>query len=77
LIKRENHGKLKRNINRRPREIKLSKEEYARVVSELNTNLTKEELEKPIIQRAIGNHLYTVRNYGFGHYGFIGRKKLK
>ncbi|HCJ90734.1 MAG TPA: hypothetical protein DHV71_02450 [Acidaminococcaceae bacterium] len=67
----------KRNINHSRRQIKLSKREYAKVVSELNTNLTEEEREKPIIQRAIGNYLYTIQNYEFGNYGIIGRKKLQ
>jgi len=38
---------------------------------------TEEEREKPIIQRAIGNYLYTIQNYEFGNYGIIGRKKLQ
>lgn len=74
-----NNGKVKtsRNINRQHREIKLPKEEYAKVVSELNTNLTEEERAKPVLQRAIGNYLYTFRNCGFNQYQFIGRRKLK
>ncbi len=74
-----NNGKVKtsRNINRQHREIKLPKDEYAKVVSELNTNLTEEERAKPVLQRAIGNYLYTFRNCGFNQYQFIGRRKLK
>lgn len=74
-----NNGKVKtsRNINRQHREIKLPKEEYAKAVSELNTNLTEEERAKPVLQRAIGNYLYTFRNCGFNQYQFIGRRKLK
>ena len=74
-----NNGKVKtsRKIDRQHREVKLPKEEYAKVVSELNTNLTEEERAKPVLQRAIGNYLYTFRNCGFNQYQFIGRRKLK
>ena len=37
LIKGKNDGNVRRKINRNPRTIRLSKQEYARIVSELNT----------------------------------------
>ena len=61
---------------KRRREVKLSKEEYARVVSALNTNLTKEEREKKILQRAIGNYNYIIENNGFDNYRIIAKIKI-
>ena len=43
----------------------LSKNEYAHVMSELNTNLTKEEREKHILVRPIGDFYYTIERNGF------------
>jgi hypothetical protein len=77
LIKQENHGKLKRNINRRPATIQLPKEEYAMVVSELNTNLTKEERKKKFLYKAIGNNVYFFENLGFNEYRFIRKEPIK
>ena len=77
MIKQENHGKLKRNINRRPATIQLPKEEYAMVVSELNTNLTKEERKKKFLYKAIGNNVYFFENLGFNEYRFIRKEPIK
>lgn len=54
--------------------VRLPKDEYAQVMSELNTNLTKEQLSQPIVMKAIGNYLYTVEVYGFDDYRIIGKK---
>lgn len=56
--------------------IQLPKAEYAQVMSELNTNLTKEQRKKKIITKAIGNHVYTVENNGFDDYRIIGKKQI-
>lgn len=53
--------------------IKLSKQEYAMVVSELNTHLTTEERNKFILTKRIGSVKYTFENHGFGHYRFLDR----
>lgn len=74
-----NNGKVKtsRKSEHRPRAIKLPKEEYARVISALNTNLTKEEREMPFLAKAIGDHLYFIRNRGFSDYVVLRRVKIK
>lgn len=64
-------------IRKRTRkEVKLPKEEYARVMSELNTNLSKEERKKKHIMKAIGNHLYTVENNGFNNYRIVSKMEI-
>ena len=64
-------------IRKRTRkEIQLPKDEYARVMSELNTNLTKGQRKKKSITKAIGNHLYTVENNGFNNYKITKKEPL-
>lgn len=53
------------------KEIRLNKQEYAQVVSELNTNLTNAERKKKTLSRAIGNYIYTFENKGFDNYRFV------
>lgn len=74
-----NNGKVKtsRKIDHQPRAIKLPKEEYARLVSALNTNLSKEEREMPFLGKAIGDYFYFIRNRGFGDYIVLRRVKIK
>ena len=74
-----NNGNVKtsRKSEHRPRAIKLPKEEYARVVSALNTNFTKEEREMPFLAKAIGDRLYFIRNRGFSDYVVLRRVKIK
>ncbi len=56
--------------------IKLSEEEYAHVVSEINTNLTDEQRSMEIVSKAVGNYIYTFENNGFDNYRFIRKKKI-
>lgn len=77
LIKGKNDGNVRRKINRNPRTIRLSKQEYARIVSELNTNLSKEERKEKILFKGIGNYVYVIINKGFNDYQIIGREELK
>lgn len=64
-------------IKKRTRkEVQLPKEEYARVMSELNTNLTKEQKQKKQIIRAIGSNVYIVENNGFNEYRIIKKYEL-
>lgn len=55
----------------------LPKEEYAHVMSEIATNISKEQQKKKIFKKSIGNYLYTVENNGFGSYRIIGKDLLK
>lgn len=51
----------------------LPKQEYAHVMSEIATNITKEQSQKSVFEKAIGNYIYTVENNGFGNYRIIGK----
>lgn len=55
----------------------LPKKEYAHVMSEISTNLTKEQASKKVFSRAIGDYIYTVENNGFGEYRVIKKIKIR
>lgn len=55
------------------RTIFLPKQEYAHVMSEIATNTTKEQRQKSVFEKAIGNYIYTVENNGFGNYRIIDK----
>lgn len=57
--------------------VHLPKEEYAHVMSELNTHISDEQRAQFIVAKAIGNYVYTIENYGFNEYRIIGKKKIK
>lgn len=59
------------------KEIWLSKEEYANLISKLNTDLTAEERNKKIIRKCVGNYKYTIINKDFDNYKIIGKKEIK
>lgn len=56
--------------------IRLSKKEYAMVVSELNSNLTAEDIKPGFRNKTIGDYIYTFEIYGFDNYRFVGKKKI-
>ncbi len=45
--------------------IRLPKDEYAHVMSEINTHMTEKERSQKVVTKAIGNHYYTFENNGF------------
>ena len=53
-------GTTKAKKPRKP--IKLTRAEYAHVMSEINTNLTDERRSKATFYQAIGSYLYYVQN---------------
>lgn len=55
----------------------LSKEEYAHVMSEINTWATKSQMSKKAFSKPIGNYVYTVENNGFGEYRIIGKELIE
>jgi len=55
----------------------LPRKEYGKVMHELNTNLSKEERERFIVSKAIGDYIYTIENYGFNDYRIIGKKLIE
>lgn len=54
----------------------LPKIEYAHVMSEIATNLTKEQSNKKVFSKNIGNYTYTVENNGFGDYRVIDKVEI-
>lgn len=54
----------------------LPKKEYAHVMSEIATNLTKEQSNKKVFSKNIGNYTYTVENNGFGDYRVIDKVEI-
>lgn len=56
--------------------IKLSKAEYARVVSAINTDLPKEQREWDVCVKDVGNYRYKFRNNGFGEYDFLQKQRI-
>ena len=64
-------------IRKRTRkEVQLPKDEYAKVMSELNTNLTKEQRKKKSITKAIGNYIYKIENKGFNNYRIVSKREI-
>lgn len=55
----------------------LPKKEYAHVMSEISTNITKEQSSKTVFSKAIGDYIYTVENKGFGEYRVINKVKIE
>ena len=53
--------------------IRLSKQEYAHVMSELATNMSKEQRSQKFVKKPIGDYVYVVENNGFGDYRIIDR----
>lgn len=66
----------KYNIKNLPT-IRLPKDEWAMVVSELNTHLSKEQRALPVVSKTIGFYTYTFENFGFDNYRFVDRKLAK
>lgn len=56
--------------------INLPKEEYARVLSELNTNMSDKQRKQKVVTKAIGDYYYTIENNGFNEYRIIGKEKI-
>lgn len=56
--------------------VKLKTSEYAHIMSELRTNITKEEKTHTIINKAIGNYTYSFENHFDDTYRIIGKRKI-
>ncbi len=54
----------------------LPRDEYAHVMSELATHMSVEDQKKSVVKKAIGNHIYTIENHGFGEYRIIGKRLI-
>lgn len=58
------------------RTVRFNKQEYAHVMSELATNITKEQKTYPTITKAIGKYVYVFENNFDDTYRVIGKKRL-
>lgn len=72
----EKQSKCDKIKKRNRKEVKLPKAEYAKVMHELNTNLTKEQRNKKVITKYIGNYKYTIQNRGFNEYRIINKREI-
>lgn len=59
------------------KQIRLSRREYAHVMSELNTHMSEEDRKHAIVTKSIGNYRYTVINMGFNEYRIVGREPIQ
>ena len=79
---RDNDGRFTSRVNRdkirekKRKALELPKEEYSKIMHELNTNLTKEERKKKQVSRPIGNYIYTVINKGFNEYIITDKRNI-
>lgn len=55
----------------------LQRDEYAHVISEINSNITQREIDAGVSTRAIGNYRYTFIVREFGDYVIIRREELE
>jgi len=55
----------------------LERKEYAHVMSEIATNLTKEQAKMRTFSKAIGEYIYVIENNGFGNYRIIKKRKIR
>lgn len=57
--------------------IVLPKREYAHVISEINTNITKEQLQMKVVSKNIDNYVYTFEVNGFDNYRIINKELIE
>lgn len=57
--------------------IRLPKQEYAHVMSEIASHLIDVDKTSPVFVKRIGNYMYTIENHGFGDYRIIGKRRIK
>lgn len=56
--------------------ITLPKDEYAMVMSELNTHMSDLQRSQSVVTKPIGNYIYTIENNGFDDYRIIGKEPI-
>lgn len=67
-------NKFKSNRKRKP--IKVPKNEYAHVLSELNTHMTEAQRRERFVTKCIGDYRYVIENISFDEYNIIKRVKI-
>lgn len=55
----------------------LPKDEYAMVMSNINTHMSDEDKKLGVVTKNIGNYAYNFLNYEFNEYVIIGKRRLK
>lgn len=55
---------------------RLPPDEYAHVMSEINTHMTESERSQKVVTKAIGNYYYTFENNGFDDYRIIDKYEI-
>lgn len=75
LIKNDNIESIKTGTSTL-KTIYLPKQEYAHVISEINTHMSDEQRNKPVVSKAIGDYIYTFENHGFNNYRIIGKVSI-
>lgn len=71
----EKYKKELKKVSELP-QLRLPKDEYAHVMSELNTHLSDRDRELPLVHKPIGDFVYTFRNNGFNEYIIIKKTPI-
>jgi hypothetical protein len=58
------------------KQIVLPKDEYANIMSQLNTFMSDEDRKHALVIKPIGNYYYTVINHGFDDYIIVGKRPI-
>ena len=58
------------------KQLSLPKNEYANVMSKLNTDLSDEDRKHAVIYKPIGDYIYKVVNRGFDDYVIVGKEEI-
>lgn len=54
----------------------LPKDEYGKVIHEINTNITEEQLNKKVVSKCIGDYIYTFEVKGYDNYRIIDKEPI-
>ena len=54
----------------------LPPDEYAMVMSEINSHLSDDARKDFVVTKRIGKYAYTFENYGFNEYRFIRKRRI-
>ena len=63
-------------ITKRRETVYLPSDEYARVMSEFNNNMSDSQRKDFVVTKAIGDYYYTIENYGFDNYRIIDKTPI-
>ena len=73
VAKFEKRDKIRKQTRK---EVQLPKDEYARVMSAIRTNITAEQKKKKVFSKPIGNNIYRIENLGNHDYRIIGKSEI-